>query len=156
MNDTQTNTQTHTWTFWLIESIGPEGRCFENLLCGLHYPLKTRYANLNYMLSWCKVNNYLFNNISVFSCEKTTNIRKRHFVWRLKKIINHFAQKIRFFRRCPIKHKNTIGLAKCFIIFLYQYSWKWHFLPFIVFSHKNALMLFKAALNQIQICVTSF
>ena len=28
--DTQTDTHTHIWTFRLIESIGPEGRCFEN------------------------------------------------------------------------------------------------------------------------------
>ena len=28
--DRQTHTQTHIWTFRLIESIGPEGRCFEN------------------------------------------------------------------------------------------------------------------------------
>ena len=29
----QTNTQTDRRTFRLIESIGPEGRCFENLIC---------------------------------------------------------------------------------------------------------------------------
>ena len=28
--DRQTDRQTHMWTNWLIESIGPEGRCFEN------------------------------------------------------------------------------------------------------------------------------
>ena len=28
--DKQTDTQTDIWTFRLIESIGPEGRCFEN------------------------------------------------------------------------------------------------------------------------------
>ena len=28
--DKQTDRQTHIWTFRLIESIGPEGRCFEN------------------------------------------------------------------------------------------------------------------------------
>ena len=27
----QTDKQTHRWTFWPIESIGPEGRCFEKL-----------------------------------------------------------------------------------------------------------------------------
>ena len=28
--DKQTDRQTNIWTFRLIESIGPEGRCFEN------------------------------------------------------------------------------------------------------------------------------
>ena len=28
--DRQTNTQTNIWTFRVIKSIGPEGRCFEN------------------------------------------------------------------------------------------------------------------------------
>ena len=30
--DRQTHKHTHIWTFRLIESIGPEGRCFENYL----------------------------------------------------------------------------------------------------------------------------
>ena len=29
--NTHTDTQTHIWTFRLIESIGPEGRCFEKV-----------------------------------------------------------------------------------------------------------------------------
>ena len=29
--DTRTDRQTDRWTFRLIESIGPEGRCFENI-----------------------------------------------------------------------------------------------------------------------------
>ena len=31
--DRQTDKQTNIWTFRLIESIGPEGRCFENKSC---------------------------------------------------------------------------------------------------------------------------
>ena len=42
----QTNTQTDIWTFRLIESIGPEGRCFENsqdiLVCCRPSPLEAK------------------------------------------------------------------------------------------------------------------
>ena len=49
-----------------------------NLRCGLHYQLKTCYENLNLILSCFKERkNRIFDNMSAFSCDKTTNGRNR-------------------------------------------------------------------------------
>ena len=40
--NTQTHKHTHIWTIWLVESIGPEGQCFENY--ALVWKVKLREA----------------------------------------------------------------------------------------------------------------
>ena len=41
---THRHTNTHIWTFRLIESIGPEGRCFENTLASKSRDLMNRLS----------------------------------------------------------------------------------------------------------------
>ena len=48
--DTQTNKQTNIWAFRIIESIGPEGRCFEKQDPN-EQPANKQFVNKNSLLS---------------------------------------------------------------------------------------------------------
>ena len=73
--DRQTNTHTNIWTFRLIESIGPEGQCFENWACNVIICVKMLLVQKNGTelegsLTQIRACNFIF-------CDKTLSVKTK-------------------------------------------------------------------------------